>query len=261
MRNSDEAKGAASPVQSVDRAINVLELLARSGEAGITEIADELGVHKSTASRLVAALEARNLVEQLGERGKYAIGFGIVRLAGAATGRMDLARLGTQTCQSLADSLGETVNIAVADGGIAINISQAVGTASVAAQNWTGRRTPLHATSSGKVLLAFMNGGERRKVLHRRLEEFTPRTLTTPDELTAELERIVDDGYAACFEEFELGLHAVAVPIYGNGGEVIAAMSASGPSYRLSRQRIRQLVRPMTAAAAELSGQLGHFPG
>lgn len=67
------------------------------------------------------------------------------------------------------------------------------------------------------------------------------------------------DGYAACFEEFELGMHAVAVPIFGPGGEVVAAISASGPSYRLSRQRVRQIVRPMAEAAAELSSQLGYF--
>lgn len=260
MRNSDAAKASTSPVQSVDRAISVLELLARNGEAGITEIADELGVHKSTASRLVGALENRSLVEQLGERGKYAIGFGVVRLAGAATGRMDLAKLGNQTCQMLADDLGETVNIAVADDGLAINISQAYGSASVTAQNWTGRRTPLHATSSGKVLLAYLPSPARDELVHGHLSEYTPKTTTVPDELDSELDRIVEDGYAACFEEFELGLHAVAVPIFGSGGEVIAAMSASGPSYRLSRQRIRQLVNPMAEAAAELSGHLGHFP-
>ncbi|MFC6005412.1 IclR family transcriptional regulator, partial [Streptomonospora nanhaiensis] len=129
MRNPEQSKGAPSQVQSVDRAISVLELLARQGETGITDIAAELGVHKSTASRLVSVLEARGLVEQLGERGKYVIGFGVVRLAGAATGRMDLARLGRQTCQALAESLGETVNIAVADEGGAINISQARGAA------------------------------------------------------------------------------------------------------------------------------------
>src|SRR3954464_12266777 len=122
MRNQDSADatsagkrasagGNATPsqVQSVDRAISVLELLARNGESGITEIAAELGVHKSTASRLLSVLEARGMVEQLGERGKYAIGFGIVRLAGAATGRMDLAKLGRHSCQALAGSRGGTV--------------------------------------------------------------------------------------------------------------------------------------------------------
>ncbi|QWF82242.1 IclR family transcriptional regulator [Amycolatopsis sp. CA-230715] len=259
MRNQDSGKAAPSQVQSVDRAISVLELLARNGEAGITEIAGELGVHKSTASRLVSVLESRGLVEQLGERGKYAIGFGIVRLAGAATGRMDLARLGRQTCQELAESLGETVNIAVADEGVAINISQARGHAAITTQNWTGQRTPLHATSSGKILLAHLEEAERRRLLRRKLESYTPRTTVDPADLAGELERIVTDGYAACFEEFELGMHAVAVPIFGPGGEVVAAISASGPSYRLSRQRVRQIVRPMAEAAAELSSQLGYF--
>ncbi|WP_370944444.1 IclR family transcriptional regulator [Amycolatopsis sp. cg5] len=255
MRNSE----GPSQVQSVDRAISVLEILAREGEAGITEISVELGVHKSTVSRLVSVLEARGLVEQLGERGKYAIGFGMVRLAGAATGRMDLAKLGRHSCQALAETLGETVNIAVADDGVAINISQARGAAAISTQNWTGQRTPLHATSSGKVLLANMAEAERRKLLRRKLEQYTPRTTVEPTELTLELDRVLEEGYAACFEELELGLHAVAVPILGPGGEVIAAMSASGPSYRLSKQRVRQIVRPMTQAAEELSSQLGYF--
>jgi DNA-binding IclR family transcriptional regulator len=259
MRNKDSGNAAPSRVQSVDRAISVLELLARSGEAGITEISVELGVHKSTASRLVSALEARGLVEQLGERGKYGIGFGIVRLAGAATGRMDIAKLGGQSCQTLAESLGETVNIAVADDGVAINITQTRGSAAISTQNWIGQRTPLHATSSGKVLLAFMGEGERHRLLRRRLEQYTARTTTEPGELGLELDRVVEVGYAACFEELELGLHAFAVPIYGPGGEVVAAMSTSGPSYRLSKQRVRHIVRPMTEAAEELSSQLGYF--
>ncbi|QRP47276.1 IclR family transcriptional regulator [Amycolatopsis sp. FDAARGOS 1241] len=259
MRNQDSGSATGTQVQSVDRAISVLELLARNGESGITEIAGELGVHKSTASRLLSVLEAHGLVEQLGERGKYAIGFGIVRLAGAATGRMDLAKLGRQTCQTLAEELGETVNIAIADDGVAINISQARGSAAITTQNWTGQRTPLHATSSGKVLLAAMGEGDRKRLLGHGLEQYTPRTMVDPQELESEVERVAEDGYAACFEELELGMHAVAVPIRGPGGEVVAAMSASGPSYRLSKQRIKQIVRPMTDAATELSAQLGYF--
>ncbi|WP_410653575.1 IclR family transcriptional regulator [Amycolatopsis sp. cmx-4-54] len=259
MRSQDAGNATPSQVQSVDRAISVLELLARNGETGITEIAGELGVHKSTASRLLSVLENRGLVEQLGERGKYAIGFGVVRLAGAATARMDLAKLGRQTCQGLAETLGETVNIAIADDGVAINVSQARGSAAISTQNWTGQRTPLHATSSGKVLLAYLDDVERKRLLRRKLERFTPRTTVDPDELAAELERVAEDGYAACFEELELGMHAVAVPVLGPGGDVVAAMSASGPSYRLSKQRVRQIVRPLTEASADLSAQLGYF--
>lgn len=256
MSNSD----SAAQVQSVDRAISVLELLAQ-GEAGITEIAGELGVHKSTVSRLVSVLEARGLVEQLGERGKYAIGFGVVRLAGAATGRMDLTKLGQPVCQTLADSFGETVNIAVHDAGVAINITQARGSAAVSAVNWIGQRTPLHATSSGKVLLAHLPVEERKRLASLPLDSYTENTVVDPDRLLAELETVAAQGYAACFEELELGLHAVAVPVRGHRGEVVAAMSASGPSYRLSRQRVGEIVPAMTTAAADLSAQLGYFAG
>ncbi|MCR3753654.1 IclR family transcriptional regulator [Lentzea californiensis] len=256
MGNSD----SAAQVQSVDRAISVLELLAQ-GEAGITEIAGELGVHKSTVSRLVSVLESRGLVEQLGERGKYAIGFGVVRLAGAATGRMDLTKLGQPVCQTLADSFGETVNIAVHDAGVAINITQARGSAAVSAVNWIGQRTPLHATSSGKVLLAYLPVDERKRLVSLPLDSYTESTLVDGDRLLAELETVASQGFAACFEELELGLHAVAVPVRGHRGEVVAAMSASGPSYRLSRQRVAEIVPTMSSAAADLSAQLGYFAG
>ncbi|ANZ34827.1 IclR family transcriptional regulator [Lentzea guizhouensis] len=256
MGNSD----SVAQVQSVDRAISVLEMLAQ-GEAGITEIAGELGVHKSTVSRLVSVLEARGLVEQLGERGKYAIGFGVVRLAGAATGRMDLTKLGQPVCQSLADSFGETVNIAVHDAGVAINITQARGSAAVSAVNWIGQRTPLHATSSGKVLLAFLPDAERKRLVSLPLDAYTEKTVVDGTRLLAELETVAEQGFAACFEELELGLHAVAVPVRGHRGEVVAAMSASGPSYRLSRQRVEEIVPAMSTAAADLSAQLGYFAG
>ncbi|MEV6241944.1 IclR family transcriptional regulator [Lentzea sp. NPDC051838] len=256
MSNSD----SAAQVQSVDRAISVLELLAQ-GEAGITEIAGELGVHKSTVSRLVSVLEARGLVEQLGERGKYAIGFGVVRLAGAATGRMDLTKLGQPVCQTLADSFGETVNIAVHDAGVAINITQARGSAAVSAVNWIGQRTPLHATSSGKVLLAYLPLDERKRLVSLPLDSYTENTVVDASRLLSELEAVAEQGYAACYEELELGLHAVAVPVRGHRGEVVAAMSASGPSYRLSRERVEEIVPAMSSAAQELSAQLGYFAG
>ncbi|WP_279582177.1 IclR family transcriptional regulator [Fodinicola feengrottensis] len=246
-------------MQSVDRAVTVLELVAKHGEAGITEIATELGVHKSTVSRLLSVLESRGMVEQLGDRGKYVIGFGIVRLAGAATGRIDVARLGQVSCQELADQLGETVNIAILDEDSAINITQAHGSAAVSAQNWIGQRTPLHATSSGKVLLAHMPVDRRRRLLRRKLEEFTPRTITDADQLKQELERVVSDGYATCFEELELGMHAVAAPVLGQRGEIVGAISASGPAYRLPRRRIRQVADELAEVAGQLSEQLGYL--
>ena len=110
MSNSGDAAGG---VQSVDRALTILAILARLGQAGVTEIAVELGVHKSTAFRLVSTLEAHELVEQTEERGKYRLGLGLVRLAGASTARLDVVQEARPVCRRLAAESGETVNVAV----------------------------------------------------------------------------------------------------------------------------------------------------
>jgi DNA-binding IclR family transcriptional regulator len=251
-------RGAASAVQSVDRAVSVLEILARHGEAGVTEIADELDVHKSTAFRLLGVLENRGLVAQAKDRGKYYLGAGVLRLAGAAAVRLDISQEGVPVCRELADELGETVNIAVLDDDAAVNIMQARGTASVTAQNWLGRRTPLHATSSGKVLLAHMPPTLREGLLARSLPRFTERTITGASMLRAELEAVVEQGYGVTIEELELGLSAVAAPIRAHDGKVIAAISVSGPVYRMNADRLPELAKRTVAAGAELSRRMGY---
>jgi DNA-binding IclR family transcriptional regulator len=251
-------RGTASAVQSVDRAVSVLEILARHGEAGVTEIAEELDVHKSTAFRLLGVLENRGLVAQAKDRGKYYLGAGVLRLAGAAAVRLDISQEGVPVCREVADELGETVNIAVLDDDAAVNIMQARGTASVTAQNWLGRRTPLHATSSGKVLLAHMPPTLREGLLARSLPRFTDRTVTGAGMLRAELEAVVQQGYGVTIEELELGLAAVAAPVRSHDGKVIAAISVSGPVYRLNADRLPEVAKRTVAAGAELSRRMGY---
>lgn len=255
--STPDAAGKVGSVQSVDRAVSILELVAQRGEVGITEVAEELGVHKSTASRLVTALAHRSLLEQQGERGKYVLSFGVVRLAAATTGRLDVARLGQPICQRLAESLGETVNVAVSDGEVGITVAQEYGTASIVSENWVGRRTPLHASSAGKVLMAWMSENERRPLLRRRLARFTDETIVEAADLRIELARVLDEGYARSFEELEIGMHAVAVPVFSADGTVGSALSTTGPAYRLPRRRARLIVADLREAAAELSTKLG----
>ncbi len=258
MSNARERSGGGSLVQSVDRAVSVLELLALQGEAGVTEMAVELGVHKSTAFRLVSALELRGLVEQARDRGKYRLGFGIIRLAGATVGQLDLTQQGRPVCEALAAELGETVNLAVADGGVVINVDQVWGSASVMSHNWIGRRTPLHATSSGKVLLAYMNADLREEALAVPLEVCTEYTASEPERLREALETARRDGRAYSLEEFEIGLNAVAAPVYSYDGAIVAALSAAGPSYRLTPERLGEVAAAVQAAAKEASSRLGY---
>lgn len=247
-------------VQSVDRAISVLEILARRGKAGVSEVAAEIDVHKSTAFRLIGALEARNLVEQDGERGKYRLAFGIVRLAEAVTSRIDIAQQGRPVCERLAEEIGETVNIAIQESHYAINLFQVLGPASVTAHNWVGQLTPLHATSSGKILLAQLPAQERTAVLSKAgMREFTPRTITSRTRLEENLSKARERGYAVSVEEYEIGLNAVAAPVRSRRAETLGAISVSGPGYRLTEERMAEIAPTLVDGATELSYRLGYL--
>src|SRR6476620_11475548 len=177
MRNSDETGSGGGGVQSVDRALSILEVLARTGESGVTEIAGELGVHKSTAFRLMATLESHRLVEQTGDRGRYRLGVGILRLAGATTARLDLVQEARPICRQLAADTGETVNIAVLADGSALYLDQAAGSSALQPHNWVGQHIPLHATSNGKVLLSGLDESALDAALGK-LASYTPHTIT-----------------------------------------------------------------------------------
>jgi DNA-binding IclR family transcriptional regulator len=258
-QGENAARGSVVAVQSVDRALSVLEILAACGEAGVTEVAAELGVHKSTAFRLVAALESRGFVEQLADRGKYRLGFGVVRLAGAAAAQLDIARQGRPICEALAADLQETVNVAILDGDRAVNVSQARGPAALSTHNWVGQGTPLHATSSGKVLLAYAPDAVRKGVLSRELQRFTSATITDPEVLRQHLDRIIEQGWGSTVDEYEVGLSAIAAPVRGADGGVIAALSVSGPSFRMASEDFSRIARRVVSGTEELSRRLGYY--
>src|SRR5688500_16758110 len=150
MSNSDQkanrrgASEAPCGVQSVDRAVSVLEIHAREGSAGVNEVAAEIGVHRSTAFRLLAALEERDLVEQNPDRGKYQLAFGILRLANSIPAHLDLARRAQPILDDLAARIDETINVAIVREKYAVNVQQAMSSAAVASQNWVGQLTPLY---------------------------------------------------------------------------------------------------------------------
>ncbi|WP_247745237.1 IclR family transcriptional regulator [Streptomyces oryzae] len=248
-----------SGVQSVDRAVSVLEILAQRGEAGVSEVAAEIEVHKSTAFRLLGALEARGLVEQTAERGKYRLDFGIVRLASAVTGRIDITQQGRPVCERLAGEIGETVNIGVLQEHYAVNLYQVRGPGAVGAHNWVGRLTPPYATSSGKVLLAHLSAKERAELLASGMRKQTPHTITAKTKLEKCLAEVREQGYALALEELELGLNAVAAPIRSRDGEVVAAISASGPAYRFTEEHMLEIASVLVEGAEEISHRMGYL--
>jgi len=244
-------------VQSVDRAAAILEILARDGEAGVTEVARELDVHKSTASRLLAALGARELVAQDAARGKFRLGIGIVRLAGAAGRRLDVVQESRPVCRALAQEVGETVNLAILSGRDALYLDQVAGPAALSPHNWAGLRIPLHATSDGKVLLAYLPEAEVNACLTLPMARFTEHTMTAVDEFPRLLAEVRRRGFATAVDELEIGLTAIAAPVRNAEGNVIASISASGPSFRIPADRIEEIAASVRRAAAQVSHRLG----
>jgi DNA-binding IclR family transcriptional regulator len=254
MRNGD-----GPLVQSVGRAVSILSILAQEpGELGVTELGRRLGVHKATASRLVATLGESGLVERNPATDKYRLGFGLVPLAGAAMAGMDLIRQARPVLEGLAQRTRETVNLAVLDDDSVMHIDQIAGTRSVVSVSWVGGRTPYHCTSNGKVLLAFLDPAERDRLLARPLERRTPNTLTDPERLRAQLREVSIRGYGQTVEELEEGLNAVAAPIRQSDGRVVAAISVSGPAFRMRPTDLPRMARMAVEAAEAISRRMGY---
>ncbi|GGG72330.1 IclR family transcriptional regulator [Kocuria dechangensis] len=248
-------------VQSVDRAITVLELLGHLGSASVVRVAQELGVHKSTASRLLSALEARGMVVQNHERGKYQLGFGILRLAHAIPARLSLVTEAHDEMRRLAEEHRETVNLAVLREGVAVNVAQEIGPTSLGTHNWIGSLTPLHATSSGKVLLAALPSAERADLIKKvGLKSFTGRTITSRRQLERQLLDVAAQGYATALEELEIGINAIAVPVRDHLGTVVAAISVSGPAFRLTEETMQAMRDDLRAAGLTISRRIGFDP-
>src|SRR5699024_3696122 len=245
-------------VQSVDRAIRILEMLAREGEKTVGEVAGQLQVHSSTASRLIDTLAARELLERNTARGSIRLAAGLLRLAGATASQLDLSSEAQPVCDALAGEVGETTNVAILSGDVAINVCQAQGTSTVTMHNWVGQRTVLHATSSGKVLLAYLDSHQRARLLRPPLQRFTEATRCSAQELRSDLGAVRKNGWARAIEEYEDGLNAVAAPLRGHDGKVVAALSAAGPAYRLSLERLPDVAARVMTAADEVSARMGY---
>ena len=255
---STKAADGSGGVQSVDRAISVLEILARSGGAGVSEVAADIGVHKSTAFRLLGALEARGLVEQNRDRGKYRLGFGVLRLASAIPGRLDLVHQG----RPILERAGRRVRRDGQHGGAALPLRRqrrpGARPGGGGAQNWIAQLTPLHATSSGKVLLAHLQPRRATPCSTRPAWPASPTTPSPPEGArSAARDRARGAGYATTFEEYEDGLNAMAVPVRDHTGTVVGALSVSGPAYRLDKSRMQDLLERLKGRRGAARGPDG----
>jgi DNA-binding IclR family transcriptional regulator len=195
-------------------------------------------------------------VEQVEGRGKYRLGVGLLRLAGATSARLDVVQEARPLCKQLASVTSETVNLATLSGASALYLDQVAGPSALQPHNWVGQHIPLHATSNGKVLLAWMPAEELADLLGR-LPSYTGHTITSRSRLRKQLEQVREDGYAVAVDELEVGLTAIAAPVRNAHGDVVCSMSVSGPTFRLGPERVAEVVPLLVEASDELSHRLG----
>jgi DNA-binding IclR family transcriptional regulator len=230
--------------QTIDRAAQLLTLVLEADRPrALTELADDAALPKSTASRLLGALERQGLIQQRGRRGSFEPGPVLLRFAH----RGQLVELAQPHLEALSQASGETINLAVPTPLGVEHLAQVESRHFLGTGQWVGRRVPYHCTAVGKVLIAF--GGADPG----RLEPLTPKTIVDPDQLEDEIARVRREGYAAAVDELETGLSSLAAPV----ADGMAALSISGPTLRLDARHVADL-RPTLIHEAQA---LGHDMG
>jgi DNA-binding IclR family transcriptional regulator len=224
----------------VDRGADLLVRVLESEQpVALTDLANAAGLPKSTASRLVSALERRGLIEQDGERGRLRPGPAILRVAERSMLERSIVEVSRPALDALAGASGETINLAVPGPEGVEHIVQVDSRHFLGAGQWLGRSVGYERSANGKVFAAFGRGPAGAAA-------------------GAELEAVRRDGFATSIDELEVGLSAMAAPVRGARGEVIAALSISGPTLRMSPERIAELQEPLISEAGVLSRRLGH---
>jgi len=244
---------SAHGTQAIDRAAELLSRVVLADEPPVfNDLVTDTGLAKSTASRLLQALERHRLVHR-DDDGGYEAGSLFALYASKHDATDDLVQLAWPTLEAIGIATGETVNLAIPRGASVVQIAQVDSTFLLGTVNWVDVEVPPHCSALGKIFYA----AGALPVPVSRLERRTHHTITSPAALRRQLAEIREQGYAETRGELEIGLDAIGVPVFGPGDDVIAAVGISGPSDRLGHQ-VPQLVELLTTHALQLSEILGH---
>src|SRR5450755_3505519 len=253
--DSDSARTPSRGTTAIDRGAELLVRVLESEQpVALTDLASASGIPKSTASRLISALERRGLVEQDGQRGRLRPGPAILRVAERGMLERNVVELARASLEALAQTTGETINLAVPARHGVEHVAQVDGRHFLGTGQWLGRLVDYHCTAVGKVFMAF----GRAPLPTQPLARYAPGTITDPQRLRSELEGVRRSDCATAVDELETGLAAMAAPVRGSRGDVVAALSVSGPTLRMTPARILELQPVLIDEARTLSRRLGH---
>lgn len=248
---------AQNTIKSLDRAMVLLTRLSGLDSATLTGLADEMGEAPSTVYRVLTTLQAHGIVETEEEDQTWHVGPGAFLIGSAFLRRTSLIDRARPALWQLMRDSGETANLGILRGGEVLFVSQVETLAPIRAFFPPGTRSPLHASGIGKVFLADMDGRALAPLLAQGLTQYTEKTLTDPEAMRAELRAITARGYAVDDEERNEGMRCIAAPVRNTHGEVVAGLSLSGPTARVTPARVDELARLAIAAADEVTRGLG----
>lgn len=253
----DAASAGIRIVQSVARAVALLKVLAARGEPMVlSDLAKAIETSKPATYHLLRTLEIEGFVAK-SAHAAYRLDWGLYELGSAVIRAIDLTQFTRPHLSRLAERTGEAVQLSILDGGSVLYLDQAHPTGSFAIVANVGRRSPLHANASGKILLAHQEPEVIAKLISCPLKANTPSTVCNPNELDAQLTKARRDGYATSWQEQSLGLCGVAVPIFDYTGKICAAMEVTGPAGRVNTQTAGRLVQRLKEEAHQVATKLG----
>jgi DNA-binding IclR family transcriptional regulator len=258
----DELPTGTYKVQTLDRAFAVLDLLGESeAPLGLAQVALSLQLHKSTAHRFLMVLERHRMVERT-INGKFRLGLRLFDLGNRAIEQYDLRDRAQPHLRRLVAETEETAHLCILEGTHVIYIDKIEPARSVRMITRIGASNPIHCTSVDKTILAFLPEERLADLLERtRFERFTHRTIATPEALRAEVEKTRRRGYAIDDEEFEEGLRCIAVPILDAQRLPVAAVSISGPSFRVTAQKLPSIANQLLQCVRGISADMGYVSG
>lgn len=246
-------------IGSVERALDILNLFdIRTPELGTTEIAEAVGLHKSTASGLIHTLAVKDYLTQNPRTRKYSLGLKLVERSSVVLHHIEIRRIAYPHLRALRDRYDETINLAVLDGADVVYVERLLCTRALGMRSEVGKRALAHSTALGKAILAHWPLHEARAFLQRfGLPRVTAKTITDLDMLVQQLARARELGYAIDDEENEEGGRCVAAPVFDHTGKPIAGISLSAPVSRFSMSEATQIAAQVKAAAQAISASLG----
>ncbi|HSN05705.1 MAG TPA: IclR family transcriptional regulator [Candidatus Angelobacter sp.] len=251
--------GDTQVLASVSNAARLLKEFGKGDrEIGVSELARRLGLGKSTTHRLLHTLTVERLLEQDPETGSYRLALAMHELGASVQASMDLHTAASPVIEQLRNMTKETIQIAVLDGRHVVYVERRESPQTIRLFGRVGHRNDAHATSTGKVLLAFLPADELDALLVGwRLPRKTPYTISDQETLRRQLATIRAQGWAENVNESEVGVASVSAPIRDVRGVVVAALSIAGPVQRLDGANLRRFTRPAVEAAAAISRRLG----